>query len=237
MRIIPAIDIIDGKCVRLTKGDYNQKTIYSEDPLEIAKMFEDHGVHYLHVVDLDGAKAHQIINYKVLETLASKTNLNIDFGGGIKTITDVNRAFEAGAKQVTVGSVAAKEPALMMEWLEIFGGEKLILGADCKARRIATNGWLEQSSLDILAFLQDYEQKGMRYSVVTDIDKDGMLAGPSFSLYDEILKQTNLCLIASGGVTTCDDVVQLKQLGCEGVIIGKALYEGRINLKELMELC
>jgi len=237
MRIIPAIDIIDGKCVRLTKGDYNQQKTYNENPLEVAKMFEDFGIKYLHVVDLDGAKAKQIINYKTLETLAAKTNLNIDFGGGIKALQDVETAFNAGAKQITVGSIAAQKPQLMLEWLNQFGVEKIILGADCKNRKIATNGWLASSELDVLSFIQEYEKNGAIYSIVTDIDKDGMLAGPSFELYEEILSQSKISLIASGGITTIEDVLKLKEMGCEGAIIGKAIYEGTMNLKELSELC
>jgi len=237
MRIIPAIDIIDGKCVRLTKGDYNQQKTYNENPLEVAKMFEDFGIKYLHVVDLDGAKAKQIINYKSLEILATMTNLNIDFGGGIKSLQDVQTAFSAGAKQITVGSIAAQKPELMLEWLKKFGSEKIILGADCKNRKIATNGWLESSELDVLSFIQEYEKNGAKYTVVTDIDKDGMLAGPSFELYEEILSKSKTSLIASGGITTIEDVIKLKEMGCEGAIIGKAIYEGTIKLKELSELC
>ncbi len=237
MRIIPAIDIIDGKCVRLTKGDYNQQKTYNENPLEVAKMFEDFGIKYLHVVDLDGAKAKQIINYKALETLATKTNLNIDFGGGIKYLQDVETAFSAGAKQITVGSIAVQKPELMLEWLNQYAAEKIILGADCKNRKIATNGWLESSELDVLSFIQEYEKNGAKYSIVTDIDKDGMLAGPSFELYEEVLSQSKISLIASGGITTIEDVIKLKEMGCEGAIIGKAIYEGTIKLKELSELC
>lgn len=237
MRIIPAIDIIGGKCVRLTKGDYATQKIYSENPLDMAKIFEDAGIHYLHVVDLDGAKAKQIVNYKILEVLASQTNLNVDFGGGIKSENDIKTAFECGAKQITVGSIAAQNQDLMLEWLMKYGAEKIILGADCKNRRIATNGWLENSNLDVISFIKDYENKGAKYSIVTDIDKDGMLSGPAFELYEEILTDTTISLIASGGITTIKDVQKLKNIGCEGAIIGKAIYEGTINLKELSELC
>ncbi|WP_332020122.1 1-(5-phosphoribosyl)-5-[(5-phosphoribosylamino)methylideneamino]imidazole-4-carboxamide isomerase [Kaistella sp.] len=237
MRIIPAIDIIGGKCVRLTKGDYSTQKIYSENPLDMAKIFEDAGIHYLHVVDLDGAKAKQIVNYKILEVLASQTNLNVDFGGGIKSENDIKTAFECGAKQITVGSIAAQNQDLMLEWLMKYGAEKIILGADCKNRRIATNGWLENSNLDVISFIKDYENKGAKYSIVTDIDKDGMLSGPAFELYEEILTDTTISLIASGGITTIKDVQKLKNIGCEGAIIGKAIYEGTINLKELSELC
>lgn len=237
MRIIPAIDIIGGKCVRLTKGDYSTQKIYSENPLDMAKIFEDAGIQYLHVVDLDGAKAKQIVNYKILEVLASQTNLNVDFGGGIKSENDIKTAFECGAKQITVGSIAAQNQDLMLEWLMKYGAEKIILGADCKNRRIATNGWIENSNLDVIFFIKDYENKGAKYSIVTDIDKDGMLSGPAFELYEEILTDTTISLIASGGITTIRDVQKLKNIGCEGVIIGKAIYEGTINLKELSELC
>ncbi|OWR14425.1 1-(5-phosphoribosyl)-5-[(5-phosphoribosylamino)methylideneamino]imidazole-4-carboxamide isomerase [Chryseobacterium sp. VAUSW3] len=237
MRIIPAIDIIGGKCVRLTKGDYSTQKIYSENPLHMAKIFEDAGIQYLHVVDLDGAKAKQIVNYKILEVLASQTNLNVDFGGGIKSENDIKTAFECGAKQITVGSIAAQNQDLMLEWLMKYGAEKIILGADCKNRRIATNGWLENSNLDVISFIKDYENKGAKYSIVTDIDKDGMLSGPAFELYEEILTDTTISLIASGGITTIEDVQKLKNIGCEGAIIGKAIYEGTINLKGLSELC
>ncbi len=237
MRIIPAIDIIGGKCVRLTKGDYATQKIYSENPLDMAKMFEDVGVKYLHVVDLDGAKAKQIVNHKTLDLLASQTGLQIDFGGGIKTETDIKTAFECGAKQITVGSIAAQNSTLMLEWLMKYGAEKIILGADCKNRMIATNGWLESSNLDVVDFVKEFNNNGVKYSIVTDIDKDGMLSGPAFELYKEILKETKIKLIASGGITTIEDVQKLKSLGCEGAIIGKAIYEGTINLKDLTELC
>lgn len=237
MRIIPAIDIIDGKCVRLTKGDYKTTKIYNENPLEVAKIFEDFGIKYLHLVDLDGAKSKQIINQKVLENLASKTNLQIDFGGGIKSINDVKIAFDSGAKQITVGSLAVQKPELMIDWIKEFGTNKIILGADCKNRKIATNGWLENSDLDIIDFIQEYEKNGIKYGIVTDIEKDGMLSGPSFPLYEEILSETKIALIASGGITTIENVIKLKKLGCEGAIIGKAIYEGTINLKDLSKLC
>lgn len=237
MKIIPAIDIIGGKCVRLSKGDYSTQKTYSENPLDMAKQFEDFGVKYLHVVDLDGAKAKQIINYKTLELLATKTNLIVDFGGGIKSEDDVKIAFDSGAKQITVGSIAAQNPTLMLEWLQKYGSEKIILGADCKDRKIATNGWLESSEDDVVSFIQEYEKNGILYSIVTDIEKDGMLSGPAFDLYSEILSETNqIKLIASGGITTIDDVLKLSEMGCEGAIIGKAIYEGTINLKDLMQL-
>ncbi len=237
MRIIPAIDIIGGKCVRLTKGDYSTQKIYSENPLEVAQMFQDSGIRFLHLVDLDGAKSQQIVNYRTLEILASKTDLHIDFGGGIKSENDIKTAFECGAKQITVGSIAAQNPDLMLEWIQQYGSENIILGADCKNRMIATNGWLENSNLNVISFIKNYKNKGAKYGIVTDIDKDGMLSGPAFELYEEILKETKINLIASGGITTIEEVKKLKNIGCEGAIIGKAIYEGTINLKDLSELC
>lgn len=237
MRIIPAIDIMDGKCVRLTKGEYASKKIYNEDPLQVATKFEDAGVRYLHVVDLDGAKARKIINHKTLETLAAKTKMHIDFGGGIRSAADVNIAFQSGAMQVTVGSIAAQYPELMQTWLQHYGAHKIILGADCRNGRIAINGWLESSDDDVIPFINKYEQYGAKYSIVTDIDKDGMLAGPSIKLYQEILATSNIAVIASGGITTVQDLEQLQAIGCEGAIIGKALYEGNITINQLTELC
>lgn len=240
MRIIPAIDIIDGKCVRLSKGAYDTKKIYNESPLEVAKEFEQSGINYLHVVDLDGAKSNQIINYKVLEKIASKTNLLIDFGGGLKTNEDVKIAFNSGASQITGGSIAVKKPELFEEWIGKYGSNKIILGADANNGKIATNGWLEESSEDIIPFIQKYQQKGISYVISTDIEKDGMLAGPSFELYENILAVCNenkrnetLKLIASGGISTFDELPKLAAMGCEGVIIGKAIYENRISLKQL----
>ena len=237
MRIIPAIDIIDGKCVRLTKGDYTTKKIYNENPLEIAKSFEDNGIQFLHVVDLDGAKSNHIINYKILEKLASQTTLAIDFGGGLKSEKDVEIAFESGAKQITGGSIAAKNRSEFVGWINRFGAEKVILGADCKDRKIATDGWLEESDTDVIEFIQSYEENGIRDVISTDISKDGMLKGPSIKLYKDILSQTQVSLIASGGVSNINDLYRLKEIGCSGVIIGKAIYEGRITIKELSELC
>ncbi|MGB1729673.1 MAG: 1-(5-phosphoribosyl)-5-[(5-phosphoribosylamino)methylideneamino]imidazole-4-carboxamide isomerase [Crocinitomicaceae bacterium] len=237
MRIIPAIDIIDGKCVRLTKGDYTTKKIYNENPLEIAKSFEDNGIQFLHVVDLDGAKSNRIINYKILEKLASQTTLAIDFGGGLKSEKDVEIAFESGAKQITGGSIAAKNRSEFVGWINRYGAEKVILGADCKDRKIATDGWLEESDTDVIEFIQSYEQNGIRDVISTDISKDGMLEGPSINLYKDILNQTQVNLIASGGVSNINDLYRLKDIGCSGVIIGKAIYEGRITIKELSELC
>ncbi|MCB7480365.1 1-(5-phosphoribosyl)-5-[(5-phosphoribosylamino)methylideneamino]imidazole-4-carboxamide isomerase [Christiangramia sediminis] len=234
MRIIPAIDIIEGKCVRLSKGDYNTKKIYNEDPLEVAKSFQDHGIEYLHLVDLDGAKSSHIVNHKVLETIASKTSLKIDFGGGLKTDKDLQIAFESGANQITGGSIAVKNPELFQSWLQKYGNEKIILGADAKDRKIAVSGWLEDSDKEIIPFIQNFEKAGVSYVICTDISKDGMLEGPSFDLYNEILSETeNIKLIASGGISEFDELPKLEELGCEGVIIGKAIYENRISLKQL----
>ena len=237
MRIIPAIDIIDGKCVRLTKGDYNTKKIYNDNPLEVAKEFEDNGIKYLHVVDLDGAKSKHIVNYKVLESLASKTNLIVDFGGGIKTDKDIEIAFNSGASQITGGSVAANNPSLFLKWLNNYGVDKIILGADCSNRKISTNGWIDNSDIDVIDFIKKYETNGIKNVICTDIAKDGMLAGTSNELYNEIMSQSKVNLIASGGVSKMDDLYQLIELGCEGVILGKAIYEGNISLKELQQLC
>ena len=244
MRIIPAIDIIEGKCVRLTKGDYTTKKIYNEHPLEVAKQFEDSGIEFLHIVDLDGAKASKIINYKVLETIASKTTLKIDFGGGLKSGKDVEIAFNAGANQITGGSIAVKNKELFESWIEKYGAGKIILGADFypnnSGGKIATNGWQEESSLELIPFINDYQQKGIEYVICTDISKDGMLQGPSFDIYSQILSEchvepveTSLKLIASGGISTFDELPKLVAIGCEGVIIGKAIYENKISLKQL----
>lgn len=237
MRIIPAIDIIDGKCVRLTKGDYNTKKIYNENPLEVAKEFEAHGIEFLHVVDLDGAKSSQIVNYKILETIASQTNLKVDFGGGLKSEKDLKIAFECGANQITGGSIAVKNKAMFESWLDKYSSKKIILGADCLNRKIATDGWLEGSELDVLDFIKGYEEKGIEYVICTDISKDGMLEGASEELYKEILSKSNVKLIASGGVANIQDLIQLKEIGCEGAILGKAIYEGNISIKELQKLC
>ena len=244
MRIIPAIDIIDGKCVRLTKGDYSTKKIYNENPLEVAKEFEAAGIEYLHVVDLDGAKASKIINHKVLELIASKTNLKIDFGGGLKSDKDLEIAFNSGANQVTGGSIAFKNSEIFESWIAQYGSDKIILGADFypdkTGGKIATNGWQEESSLELIPFISEYQQKGIVYVICTDISKDGMLQGPSFETYAKILREcnvepveTSLKLIASGGISAFDELPKLAALGCEGVIIGKAIYENRISLKQL----
>ena len=233
MRIIPAIDIIDGKCVRLTKGDYDTKKIYNEDPLEVAKEFEANGIQYLHMVDLDGAKSSRIINQKVLELVASKTKLKIDFGGGIKSDDDIRIAFEAGAAQITGGSIAVKNKELFLTWISKYGSDKIILGADCLNKKIATQGWLENSDLDVIEFISYYTKRGIQNVICTDISKDGMLQGTSNGLYKEILEKEQIKLIASGGVSCLNDLIELKEVGCEGVIIGKAIYEGNINLKDL----
>lgn len=233
MRIIPAIDIIDGKCVRLSKGDYDTKKIYNENPVEVAKEFEDFGIQYLHLVDLDGAKAKKIINQKVIENIAKKTNLIIDFGGGIRSEEDLQKAFDSGAKKVTLGSIAVVNPELCLAWLEKFGAEKLILGADCLDRKIKTSGWLENSETDVVDFIKEYQKKGFREVVCTDISKDGMLQGPSTALYQEILENSTIELIASGGISNIEDVQKMKEIGCAGTIIGKAIYEGRISLEDL----
>ena len=233
MRIIPAIDIIDGKCVRLSKGDYDTKKIYNENPVEVAKEFEDFGIQYLHLVDLDGAKAKKIINQKVIENIAKNTNLIIDFGGGIRSEEDLQKAFDSGAKKVTLGSIAVVNPELCLTWLEKFGVEKLILGADCLDRKIKTSGWLENSETDVVDFIKDYQKKGFREVVCTDISKDGMLQGPSTALYQEIIENSTIELIASGGISNIEDVQKMKEIGCAGTIIGKAIYEGRISLEDL----
>lgn len=234
MRIIPAIDIIDGKCVRLTKGDYSTKKVYNENPLEIAKAFEDAGIEYLHVVDLDGAKASHIINYRTLETLASKTKLKIDFGGGLKSDEDLKIAFNSGANQITGGSIAVKKPEVFEKWIQFYGSDRIILGADCNNEKIAVSGWQEESELNVIPFISSYKSKGIDYVICTDISKDGMLQGPSFDLYERILKDMpDIKLIASGGISEFEELPKLDELGCEGVIIGKAIYENRISLKEL----
>ena len=234
MILVPAIDIINGQCVRLTKGDYDTKKVYNESPVEVAKAFEGAGLTHVHVVDLDGARAKHIVNAKVLEQIATQTSLQVDFGGGIKSETDLQTAFDCGASQVTLGSIAVSEPELVLEWLEKFGAEQLILGADAKNRRIATHGWEQDSGLDVIDFIKDYAQKGFKYVLCTDVAKDGMLAGPSLELYYEILEQLpELSLVASGGVTTMDDIYQCAELGCTAAIIGKAIYENKLSLKEL----
>ena len=236
MRIIPAIDIIDGKCVRLTKGDYSSKKIYNENPLEVAKEFEANGIEYLHLVDLDGAKSQHIVNSKVLYDIATKTKLKIDFGGGIKTNEDAAVAFDCGALQITGGSIAVNSPLIFLEWLALYGADKIILGSDCLNKKIATQGWLKHSETDVTVFIKDYVSKGIKYTICTDISRDGMLQGASDILYKEILANVEVNLIASGGIADINDVIKMKAIGCEGVIIGKAIYENKISLKELREM-
>ena len=234
MRIIPAIDIINGECVRLSKGDYNRKTIYNSNVLEVAKNFEENGIQFLHLVDLDGAKQNRIINYKILEKISSQTNLTIDFGGGLKSEEDIKIAFENGAKQVTLGSVAVKNPELFLKSLEKYGSEKIILGADARKEKIAVSGWLEESETNIYDFIKEKVRTGIQYIISTDIDKDGMLEGPSFDLYEKIIAENpDIKLIASGGITSASDLEKVKSIGCEGAIIGKALYENRITFNDL----
>ncbi|MCB0402696.1 MAG: 1-(5-phosphoribosyl)-5-[(5-phosphoribosylamino)methylideneamino]imidazole-4-carboxamide isomerase [Flavobacteriales bacterium] len=237
MRIIPAIDIINGKCVRLSKGDYTTMKIYNEDPLEVAKAFEDHGIEYLHVVDLDGAKSQHIVNYPVLERICNQTSLQVDFGGGLKSNEDLRIAFECGAGQITGGSIAVKDPNCFLTWLNQYGSNRIILGADCYDRKIATSGWLESSELDVVDFISNWGNQGVQYVICTDISKDGMLEGSSNNLYQEILETCNVKLIASGGVSGVNDLLELQKIGCDGAIIGKAIYEGKITLKELSQLC
>jgi phosphoribosylformimino-5-aminoimidazole carboxamide ribotide isomerase len=237
MRIIVALDIIGGKCVRLTRGDFDTKKIYNVDPMEVALEVEDNGINYLHLVDLEGAKNKKLENIKVLEKIAWKTKLKIDFGGGLRSYEDLITAFNAGARQVTAGSIAVTEPQLFIEWLTKLGQEKLILGADCIDRKVSTGGWLEKSDKEIISFITDYKSKGVKYTICTDIKKDGTLQGPSTDLYKEILCAVKINLIASGGIASLGDIEAVQEAGCEGVIIGKAVYEGKISLKELGKLC
>jgi len=234
MRIIPAIDIIDSKCVRLTKGDYSTKKVYNEDPVEVAKQFENFGIEYLHLVDLDGAKSKHIVNYKVLESIANQTNLKIDFGGGLKSDEDLHIAFESGADQITGGSIAVKDPYIFKSWLQKYGNNKIILGADANNEKIAINGWQEESDEELIPFIQKHQINGVKHVICTDISKDGMLQGPSFSLYQKVLENiSNINLIASGGISCFEELPKLAELGCEGTIIGKAIYENKISLKQL----
>jgi phosphoribosylformimino-5-aminoimidazole carboxamide ribotide isomerase len=237
MRIIVALDIIEGKCVRLTKGDFSTKKIYNENPLEVARQAEDNGIKYIHLVDLDGALKKRVVNYKILEKIAAGTSLKIDFGGGIRSDDDLYIVFSSGARQVTCGSIAVTSQHLVIEWLSKWGREKIMLGADSVNRKIATEGWAESSDLDIIKFIADYRSKGIKYAICTDIDKDGMLKGPSVDLYKEILEIPGLKLIASGGISSIKDIEKLSLIGCEGAIIGKALYEGIMDLKDLSRLC
>lgn len=234
IEIIPAIDLIDGKCVRLSQGDFNQKKIYSENPLETAKEFESAGLKRLHIVDLDGAKNGKVTNLKVLEMIAANTNLTIDFGGGIKTDEDIQSVFDAGAKMASIGSIAVKNAEKFFAWLEKYGGESILLGADVKDKKLAINGWQTATEIEILPFLKEYSAKGIMQTFVTDISKDGLLQGSANELYEEILNAVpEIKLIASGGVSRIEDVYKLNEIGCSGVIVGKAIYEGRIGIAEL----
>jgi len=234
IEIIPAIDIIGGKCVRLSQGDYARKTVYNENPLEVARTFEDAGINRLHLVDLDGAKAKHIVNYKVLEQVASKTNLIIDFGGGLKSDEDLKIAFESGAAMVTGGSIAVKEPELFLSWLEKFGSDKIILGADAKDGKIAVSGWQESTELSVIEFISEFYTNGISKVISTDISRDGMLSGPAFELYSEIMKTLPAVeIIASGGISSMDDIYKLAEMDVPGVITGKAIYEGKISLKDI----
>lgn len=234
IELIPAIDLIDGKCVRLSQGDYDSKKVYNENPVEVAREFEDHGIRRLHVVDLDGAASHHVVNYRTLERIASRTSLAIDFGGGVKSDEDLRIAFESGVQMVTGGSVAVKDPALFARWIDTYGGDRIILGADVKERKIAVNGWKDETACDLFPFLDDYLRRGITKAICTDIACDGMLQGPSLALYKEILERhPSLHLIASGGVSSVDDIEALQEAGVPAVIFGKALYEGCIRLKDL----
>lgn len=234
IELIPAIDIIDGKCVRLSQGDYSSKQIYHTHPVEVAKEFESYGIKRLHIVDLDGAASHHVVNYRILEQIASRTSLVIDFGGGIKSDEDLIIAFDNGAQMVTLGSVAVKQPELFSRWLTQYGNEKIILGADAKNEKIAIAGWKEESSQELMPFLENYRSKGISKVLCTDISRDGMLEGPSTALYQQIMSAyPDLYLIASGGVSCIDDILKLHEAGVPAVVIGKALYEGRISIKEL----
>ena len=236
LKIIPAIDIIDGKCVRLFQGDYSQKIIYNENPLEVAKEFEDNGITQLHLVDLDGAKSNGIVNWKVLYNISTKTKLKIDFGGGIKSDKDLEIAFENGANQLNIGSTAVKDKALFLNWLKKYGSEKIILSADVKSEMIAVSGWQEDSGINIFEFLKDYTTEGIKYVVCTDVSKDGTLKGTAVELYSKIMAQfPDLKLVASGGISSIKDVEELTQMPFYGVIIGKAIYENKIQLKELQK--
>ena len=236
MQIIPAIDIIDGKCVRLTEGDYAQKTIYNEDPLEVAKAFEAAGIQRLHLVDLDGAKAGAVKNWKVLESIALNTKLVIDFGGGIKTDDDVALVFERGATLATIGSIAVANPTLFLSWVSVYGADRFFLGADVKDNLIAVNGWMQTSNIAIDSFISDYLAKGISNIFCTDVSKDGRLEGPSTALYQSLIQLfPNLNLVASGGVSSLQDLETLKAIGCAGAIVGKAIYENRISLESLQQ--
>lgn len=234
IEFIPAIDIIDGKCVRLSQGKYDSQKVYNENPVEVAKEFEAYGISRLHVVDLDGAASHHVVNYRVLDRIASQTSLIIDFGGGVKSDEDLVIAFDNGAQMVTLGSIAVKQPELFCQWLEKYGEEKIILGADVKDNKIAISGWKEESTQELMPFLKNYIEKGINKVLCTDISRDGMLEGPSTPLYKDIMVAfPDIHLIASGGVSSIDDILKLHESGIPAVVVGKALYEGKISLREL----
>lgn len=234
IELIPAIDIIDGKCVRLSKGDYNSRKVYNENPVEVALELEANGIRRVHIVDLDGAAAHHIINYRILEQISNRTSLIIDFGGGIRSDEDLVIAFDSGAEMVTGGSIAVKHPEVFLKWLEQYGCEKMILGADVKDKKIAVNGWMDDTEIELMPFLDEYLHKGIKKVICTDIERDGMLQGPSIELYKEILDRfPDLYLIASGGISCIKDIIDLQEANVPAVIFGKALYEGKITLKEL----
>jgi len=236
MRIIPAIDLIEGKCVRLTHGDYHQKTVYHENPLEMAKIFEDNGIEYLHLVDLEGAKAQKVIQYNVLESICKNTHLKVDFSGGVKTEEDLKKVLNSGAHQVCIGSLAAKNPELFCKWIAEYGSDKIVLSADANQFSIVIQGWMEKSDWNLFEFLKFFQDKKLQYVICTDVSKDGTLTGPSLKLYEEIISQfPEYHLIASGGVHHEEDLIKLKNLGCEGVIIGKAIYEGKISISQLAQ--
>jgi phosphoribosylformimino-5-aminoimidazole carboxamide ribotide isomerase len=237
MRLIPAIDILGGKCVRLTRGEYDSATVYDGSPLDMARRFEDHGFSFLHLVDLDGAREKHVVNYRVLEKVAGNTSLKIDFGGGIKSEEDIRIAFECGAWQVNIGTLAATDRQLFLSWLSSYGPEKIILGADSAGNKIMVSGWEEGTNLDIIEYIRAYRECGVKYVVCTEISRDGMLTGPATDLYKRILETADVSLIASGGISSLADLEMLISTGCEGAIIGKAIYEGKIQLKELAKLC
>jgi phosphoribosylformimino-5-aminoimidazole carboxamide ribotide isomerase len=238
IQIIPAIDLIEGKCVRLTQGDYSQKKIYNEKPLEVAKEFEDAGLTRLHLVDLDGAKAKKVINWKVIENICTHTSLHVDFGGGVQSDDDLRVVFESGAKQVTGGSVAVKNPDLFTHWLSQYGGERVILGADARNERVAISGWEEGTQIWVYDFVEKWVEKGAIYAISTDVAKDGLLQGPSFELYKNLQERcAALQIIASGGVSGLEDIEKLAEMNIFGVIVGKAIYEGRVSLADLKKFC
>jgi phosphoribosylformimino-5-aminoimidazole carboxamide ribotide isomerase len=237
MRIIIALDIIDGKCVRLTRGNFDTQKIYSDSPLDIAREIEDNGIRYLHLVDLDGVKEKKIMNYKILEEITTKTRLNVDFGGGIRSEQDLKTAFNSGAKQVTAGTLAVTSPSVFMEWMQTYGKEKIILGADFRGRKIVSDAWTGTTKDDIVSFISEYSLLGVKYSICTDVERDGMMKGPATEIYREILESVKINLIASGGISCMKDIQSIEAAGCEGVIIGKAVYEGKIKLNELNGLC